>query len=316
MPLLSIVVPFLDERESAPAFAGFVKRLTVELRDRFGLDTEIVLVDDGSTDDSVARYASFIEGNWKIAELSRNFGKEIALFAGLELAAGDYVMMMDADLQHPYDTCIKLVSELLGDPELDVVYSVRDDRVRESASKAVGSRFFFWLINFRQRFIVPANAGDFRIMRRPVVDAFLRVRDKHRFNKGLYAWAGFRQKGIHYIPDQRANGVSKWSGLALLSLSLEGVTSFSALPLRVVSLCGGIAGLLGMIYGIKIIFEVVFDGIRVPGYPSLMVAVLVLGGLNLVLLGLLGEYLWVNTGETKDRPLYLIRKLHQPSDRT
>lgn len=312
MPVLSVVIPFLNESASASRMADFLRRLEAEIATRFGLGLEAVLVDDGSRDDSIAAYRRHLTGSWKIVELSRNFGKEIALFAGLEQADGDYVMMIDADLQHPYDVCIQLISELIGEPNLDVVYTVRDDRRQESLKKDLGSRAFYWLINFQQRYRVPENAGDFRIMRKRVRDALVSVRDKRRFNKGLYAWAGFRQKGVAYTPDERQGSVSRWSKLSLLSLSLEGITSFSVIPLRIFSLLGVFTGICGLIYGAKILLEVLFYGVAVPGYPSLMVAVAVFGGFNLALLGLIGEYLWVGISETKDRPLYLTRRIHQP----
>ncbi len=312
MPVLSVVIPFLNESGSAERMGAFLRRLESEISERFQLTLETVLVDDGSRDDSILAYRQHLTGAWKIVELSRNFGKEIALFAGLEQAGGDYVMMIDADLQHPYDVCIQLIEELIAAPDLDVVYTVRDDRKQESLKKDLGSRAFYWLINFQQRYSVPENAGDFRIMRRRVRDALISVRDKRRFNKGLYAWTGFRQKGIPYTPDERIGSVSKWSRLALIGLSVEGITSFSVIPLRIFSVVGVLTGLCGLLYGVKITLEVLFHGIDVPGYPSLMVAVTVFGGFNLALLGLIGEYLWVGVSEAKDRPLYIVRNIHVP----
>ncbi|MBB4954132.1 glycosyltransferase involved in cell wall biosynthesis [Agrobacterium vitis] len=310
MSLLSLVVPFLNERDTVHQFAAFVAKLKAEVRQRHNLDLEVVLVDDGSQDDSIERYKTALEGDWRIVELSRNFGKEIALFAGIEESRGDFVMMVDADLQHPYHVCLDMIDALMADAQLDVVYTIRDDRKDESMRKAVLGELFYWLINARQRFTIPANAGDFRIMRRAAVDALLKVRDKRRFNKGLYAWLGFRQKAIHYVPDERVAGATKWSKLALLTLSLEGITSFTAIPLRLVSIMGLLVGLGGMAYGVNIIVTALLYGADVPGYPSLMSAVTVLGGFNLALLGLLGEYIWVAVGEVKDRPLYLVRRLH------
>lgn len=311
VPLLSLVVPFLNERDTVQQFAAFAARLRAEIKARHQLDLEVVLVDDGSRDDSIERYKAALDGEWRIVELSRNFGKEIALFAGIEESRGDFVMMVDADLQHPYGVCLEMIDALMADTQLDVVYTIRDDRRDESMRKAVLGDLFYWLINARQRFNIPANAGDFRIMRRAAVDALLKVRDKRRFNKGLYAWLGFRQKAIHYVPDERVAGATKWSKLALLTLSLEGITSFTAIPLRIVSILGLIVGLGGVAYGAHIILMALIYGADVPGYPSLMSAVTVLGGFNLALLGLLGEYIWVAVGEVKDRPLYLVRRLHQ-----
>lgn len=312
MALLTIVAPFLNESDSAKDFAAFAEKLGAEVKEKYDLDLEVVLVDDGSTDDSIKRYRQHLKGEWRIVELSRNFGKEIALFAGIESSRGDYVLMVDADLQHPYSVCLELISTLMGDPDLDVVYSIRDDRRQESMKKAVAGHFFYWLINWRQRFNIPANAGDFRIMRREAADALLSVRDKRRFNKGLYAWTGFHQKGIYYTPDARSAGVTKWSKLALMALSLEGITSFSALPLRIMSFIGLLIGVIGILLGAEIVLEVLIYGVDVPGYPSLMSTISILGGFNLALLGLLGEYVWVAVGEVKDRPLYIVRRVHKP----
>ncbi len=176
------------------------------------------------------------------------------------------------------------------------------------------ARLFYKLINSSQRFDIPQNAGDFRVMRGAVVKALTQVRDKRRFNKGLFAWAGFRQKAVLYTPDNRASGTSKWSRLNLLAFSLEGFTSFSVIPLRIISLCGVLAALAGAVYGAKVFFEVIFYGIAVPGYPSLLVVVVLLGGLNLTLLGLIGEYVWVTLSESKDRPVYIVRDIIAAKD--
>ncbi len=314
MPVLSLVAPFLNEQASAEAFAQFTKTLATDVKSRFGLDLEVVLVDDGSTDNSIGRYREALDGNWRIVELSRNFGKEIALFSGIEESKGDFVLMVDADLQHPYEVCIEMISTLMADDDLDVVYSVRTDRMNESWSKAFASKLFYKVINAGQRFDMPENAGDFRIMRRQAATALLSIRDKRRFNKGLYAWMGFRQKGIPYVPAARAAGNTKWSKRALAALSLEGITSFSSLPLRTMSVIGVIIGILGMLYGAEIIVEALLFGTNVPGYPSLMASISVLGGFNLALLGLLGEYVWVAIGEVKDRPLYIVRRIHRSDD--
>lgn len=314
MPLFSVVAPFLNERDLAADFAAFTKRFGDEIKTRFGFDLEVILVDDGSTDGSISAFRANLEGNWRVLELSRNFGKEVALFAGLAETRGDYVMTMDADMQHPLSVAMEMIEEVVNDPDLDVVYSIRDDRDEESLKKRLAGNLFYWMVNFRQRFDIPENAGDFRVMRRPAVDALLRVRDKRRFNKGLYAWAGFKQKGIYYKPDARAAGKTKWSKLALLALSLEGIVSFSALPLRIMSIIGALIGIAGIIYGAQIIISALIFGTDVPGYPSLMSAVSVLGGFNLALLGLLGEYIWVVIAEVKDRPHYIVRHVHRPDD--
>jgi len=312
MPKLSIVAPFLNEAASAPEFAALLAGLACECERRFGLVVDAVLVDDGSSDGSAARFAETLSGQWKIVRLSRNFGKEVAIFAGMEHADGDLVMLMDADLQHASDVALEMIALLMADPETDVVQAVRGDR-RSGWRRTQAARLFYQLINVGQRFAIPANSGDFRVMRRPVAQAFVQLRDKRRFNKGLYAWAGFRQKAIAYTPAERKGGGTKWSRLNLIAHSLEGFTSFSVVPLRVMSLIGILLAVCGMIYGVQIVLEVLFTGVAVPGFPSLIVAIVVLGGFNLALLGLIGEYVWVALSEIKDRPVYLVREVVTPA---
>ncbi len=303
---LDVIAPFLNEAQSAAAFAGLLDQLEAAVSQRFGMAMHKILVDDGSQDDSVERFSRALSGSWEIVRLSRNFGKEVAVLAGLDRSRGDMVLIMDADLQHSMDISLKMISELVEDPELDVVYA-QNDRREASWRRSQLARLFYSLINSSQRFDIPENAGDFRVMRGAVARAVASLRDKRRFNKGLFAWAGFRQKAVPYSPDDRASGTSKWSRLNLLAFSLEGFTSFSVIPLRLISLCGMLAAFAGALYGAKVFFEVIFYGIAVPGYPSLLVAVVFLGGFNLALLGLIGEYVWVTLSESKDRPIYIVR---------
>ena len=307
-PRLVVVTPFFEEEASAPAFAELLASLEAEVGRRHGMVVHKVLVDDGSLDAGAERLAAHLTGSWEIVRLSRNFGKEIAVLAGLDRAEGEVVLIMDADLQHSLETSLMLIAALIEDPQVDVVYA-RNDRREGSWRRSQLARLFYRLINSSQRFDIPANAGDFRVMRAPVARALTHLRDKRRFNKGLYAWAGFRSKALTYAPPPRLGGASKWSRLSLVGLSLEGFTSFSVIPLRLVSLSGLAVGLCGLIYGLKVFLEVVFTGIAVPGYPSLMVAIVVLGGFNLALLGLIGEYVWVTLSESKDRPVYLVREV-------
>ncbi|MER9946961.1 glycosyltransferase family 2 protein [Mesorhizobium sp. M0047] len=305
-PTLDIVAPFLNEAQSASAFARLLGELEAAVAQRFGMTVHKILVDDGSRDDGAQRFSQALTGSWEIVRLSRNFGKEVAVLAGLDRSRGDMVLIMDADLQHSLDISLKLIAELVEHPDVDVVYA-QNDRREASWRRSQLARLFYSLINSSQRFDIPANAGDFRVMRGTVARALTSLRDKRRFNKGLFAWAGFRQKALPYSPESRASGTSKWSRLNLIAFSLEGFTSFSVIPLRLISLSGLLAALAGAVYGAKVLFEVIFYGIAVPGYPSLLVAVVLLGGLNLTLLGLIGEYVWVTLSESKDRPVYLVR---------
>ncbi|TIV64717.1 MAG: glycosyltransferase family 2 protein [Mesorhizobium sp.] len=303
---LDVIAPFFNEAESAIAFVGLLDRLEAAVAERFGMTVRKILVDDGSHDGSAETFAAALSGSWEIVRLSRNFGKEAAVLAGLDHSRGDMVLIMDSDLQHSMDISLKMIGELVDNPEVDVVFA-QNDRREGSWRRSQLARLFYKLINSSQRFDIPENAGDFRVMRGAVARALTSVRDKRRFNKGLFAWAGFRQKAVLYSPENRAGGTSKWSRFNLIAFSLEGFTSFSVIPLRIISLIGLLAAFAGLAYGVKVLFEVLFYGIAVPGYPSIMVAVVLLGGLNLTLLGLIGEYVWVTLSESKDRPVYIVR---------
>ena len=306
-PRLDIVTPFFNEAESAEAFSRMVDSFEAEVGARFGLSVRKILVDDGSRDGSADIFAKTLTGDWEVVRLSRNFGKEVAVLAGLDRADGDYVLIMDSDLQHSQEVSLLLVAELLADPAMDVVYAI--NRREGTRTRGRLSKLFYRLINSSQRFDIPENAGDFRVMRGAVARALTQLRDKRRFNKGLYAWAGFTSKAVPYTPAERVAGVTKWNGLNLLAFSLEAFTSFSVIPLRIVSIIGLMAALFGSIYGAKVMFEVIFYGISVPGYPSLAVGVMLFGGLNLAMLGLIGEYIWVTLSESKDRPVYIVREV-------
>lgn len=308
MTRLDIVVPVYNEAESAASFCELVAAFEAQVQARFGFSVHKIIVDDGSTDRSVEILSQTLTGTWEMVRLSRNFGKELAVLAGLDRVAGDYTLIMDADLQHSADVALNMLAELHGDRETDVVFA-RIAKRSESRTRGWLSRRFYELINAGQRYDIPANAGDFRVMRRPVVEAFRKLRDHQRFNKGLYAWAGFRQKAIDYMPAPRLAGSTKWSRLSLLTLSVEAITSFSVVPLRMIALLGLVVALCGIGYGLSIIVEVILHGVSVPGYPSLVVAVVVLGGFNLALLGVIGEYLWVAVSEGKDRPPYIVRDI-------
>ncbi len=303
---LDIVAPFFNEAQSATAFSALLDRLEAAVGQRFGMAVHKILIDDGSRDGSADRFSQALSGSWEIVRLSRNFGKEVAVLAGLDHSRGDMVLIMDADLQHSMEISLKMIAELVENPDMDVVYA-QNDRRGASWRRSQLARLFYSLINSSQRFDIPENAGDFRVMRGVVARALTTLRDKRRFNKGLFAWAGFRQKAVPYSPESRASGTSKWSRLNLIAFSLEGFTSFSVIPLRLISLSGLLAAFAGAVYGAKVFFEVLFYGVAVPGYPSLLVAVVLLGGLNLTLLGLIGEYVWVTLSESKDRPIYIVR---------
>ena len=304
MLLLSIVVPFLNEKDTVEAFADFARRLTVDVGNRFDLAVEIVLVDDGSTDDSVARYRRAMAGDWRIVELSRNFGKEIALFAGMEAARGDFILPMDADLQHSPDLLPRMVEHWRNGAE--VVYAVREHRDDESAVKQVGTKLFYSAVNRGVRFRIPEDAGDFRLMDRKVVQALRRLPERNRFMKGLYAWAGFKTVALPYTPHERASGQTSYSTLKLIHFAIDGMTAFTTWPLRTVTLMGLAAAGLAFLYGLWVVLEYFVWGNPVSGWSTLIVCILLFSGLQMLSLGVMGEYVGRIFEEVKHRPVYIV----------
>ncbi|MDP6707558.1 MAG: glycosyltransferase family 2 protein [Alphaproteobacteria bacterium] len=301
--LLSVIVPAYDEAEVLPAFHD---RLTATL-DAIDVDCEVIYVNDGSTDETLAVVEHLRDSDPRIGivNLSRNFGKEVALTAGLDHASGDAAIAIDADLQDPPE----LIPELIGQwrQGYDVVYAKRLSRAGESFVKKATARAFYRVIqriggNVR----IPADTGDYRLISRRALEALSGLRERHRFMKGLFAWIGFRQKAVTYHRAPRHAGTSKWSYWQLWNFSLEGITGFTIGPLKVATYIGMATALLAIAYGIYLIIETLLFGNPVAGYPSLMVAILMLGGLQLMTIGIVGEYLGRIFNETKGRPLYLV----------
>ena len=304
-PLLSAVIPFLNEEECIPAL---IAELDASLN-QIGVPFELVLIDDGSRDRSVVVAKAELRKRPQITatviSLSRNFGKEAALTAGLEAAKGDVVVPLDADLQDP-PTVIKEMLEL-WEEGYDVVYAVRRQRAGESKTKRFTAYGFYRLMGRLSKTGIPADTGDFRLMDRSVVDALMRLPERSRFMKGLFAWVGFRQIAVYYDRDPRKLGQSNWNYWKLWNFAIDGVTSFSRLPLQVWSYAGLAIALLALGYGSWMVLRTLLFGIDLPGYASLMTAVLFLGGIQLIGMGVLGEYLGRIFEEVKSRPLYIIR---------
>jgi glycosyltransferase involved in cell wall biosynthesis len=305
-PLVSVVVPFLNESVCLP-------KLFERLEDCFNnlkVQYEIVLVDDGSTDESLSVIEAYIRAKEririKVLVLTRNFGKEAALTAGLEASTGDVIVPMDADLQDPPE----LIGEMLRKWEegYDVVYGVRKGRSGESKTKRATAFGFYRLMGKLSSTEIPADTGDFRLMDRSVVSALIRLPERSRFMKGLFAWVGFRQTSVSYEREVRFKGRSNWNYWRLLNFAIDGITSFSRVPLQVLSVIGLSMASIALVYGTWRIMSTIIFGISVPGYASLMTAILFLGGIQLIGLGLLGEYLGRIFEEVKARPLYLIRE--------
>jgi glycosyltransferase involved in cell wall biosynthesis len=305
-PLLSAVVPFLNEAGNLPRLIAELERVINPL----GLDWELVLVDDGSRDTSLAVARHELERRPQITatvlSLSRNFGKEAALTAGLEAARGDVVVPLDADLQDPPELIAPMLEQWRQG--FDVVFAVRRRRAGESPTKRLTAFGFYRLMGRLSSTAIPADTGDFRLMDRCVVEALAKLPERSRFMKGLFAWVGFHQTAIYYDRDARQCGASAWSYWKLWNFALDGITSFSRVPLQALSGGGVAIASLALLYGLWMVLRTLVFGVDLPGYASLMTAVLLRGGLQLIGLGILGEYLGRVFEEVKARPLYLVRE--------
>jgi glycosyltransferase involved in cell wall biosynthesis len=303
-PTLSIVVPFFNEGAGVEAFQLGVQPTIDALE---GIDVEVVCVDDGSTDDTLRRLLrlSAARPQYKVLELSRNFGKEAALTAGLDAATGDAVVVMDADLQDPPRLVLEMVEAWLGGAE--VVLARRTDRRCDSFFKRKTAEWFYRLHNLVSDISIPENVGDFRLMDRQVVDALKSLGERQRFMKGLFCWVGFRTAVIDYERAPRAVGQSKFRGWRLWNLAIEGITSFSTAPLRIWTYVGAACAALTLLYALTIFLRTLIWGVSVPGYASLLLVGLFFGSVQLISLGLLGEYIGRIYLESKGRPIYLVR---------
>ncbi len=307
-PSISVVVPAFNESTGLDVFH---RRLLGALADVESW--EVVYVNDGSTDATLTVIEALRRSDDRVAvvSLSRNFGKETAITAGLDHAAGDAVVVIDADLQDPPELIPELVA--CWRAGFDMVYAKRRSRNGDSWLKRNTARAFYRLMQRMGDLKLPEDTGDFRLMSRRVVDAVRQLREQHRFMKGLFAWVGFPTTFVLYDRETRCAGVSKWSYWKLWNLALEGITSFTVMPLKLAAYVGLFVALLAVIYAVQVIVKTLIMGNAVAGYPSLMTVVLFLGGMQLVFLGVIGEYLGRVFNETKQRPLYLVER-YVPSD--
>lgn len=305
-PRISIVVPFYDEEK---AVAGFEAELRAALAALPDCDFEVVCVDDGSRDATLERLqaAAARDPRYVIVALSRNFGKEAALTAGIDHASGDAVVPMDADLQDPPELLARLIAEWRAGAE--VVLAQRADRAADRYLKRTVAGLFYRIHNRLSDIKLPENVGDFRLMDRVVVDAVRRLPERQRFMKGLFAWVGFKTRSVEYRRPARAAGQSRFTGLRLWNFALDGITSFSTLPLRIWSYIGLVGALVSFSYGAYILLRTLVFGIDVPGYASLLAATLFVGSVQLLSIGILGEYIGRIYIETKQRPTYIVRSI-------
>lgn len=304
---LSIVVPLYNEAKGLARFHGLLSDAARELAGKRGLAVEVVYVDDGSVDDTLAIAQSLPAPalDVQVVALSRNFGKEAALAAGLDHARNGAVLFMDGDGQHPPGLIDTLAGHWL-EGGYDVVYTAKAHRENESALRRLGSKTFYTLLNWGSRQKIPEDAGDFRLLSPRAADALRRMPERNRFFKGLATWIGFRQKRVDYEPEERLHGATAFGWASLLGLSIEGLTSFSVAPLRLASLLGLLLAFTALIFGVSMMIEVLVYGVAVPGYPSVVVGLMVLGGVQLVMIGVLGEYIGKILSELKARPVYFV----------
>ena len=306
--LVSIVCPFFNESGNVDLFHRALVSEFEKLPDyRF----EVVCVDDGSRDSTLDELLAVADADdrFRVVELTRNFGKEAALSAGLDQAQGDAVITIDADFQDPLALIARLIRAWEENP-VDVVLAKRVDRRHDSAAKRVTAKAYYKLHNYLSPVKIPADVGDCRLMTREVVQALSLLPETQRFMKGLFAWVGFKTMVIEYGREPRAAGESKFSWWRLWTLGIDGITSFSTTPLKVWTYIGIVGALLSLVFGVYVVFRTLTFGADVPGYASLFVAILFFGSVQLIGLGILGEYVGRLFLESKRRPAYLIRRVH------
>jgi len=306
MSRLTVVVPAYNEAAVLPVFHARLRRVLDELL----LSCDVLYVDDGSTDATWELISDLATGDARVGaiKLSRNFGKEAALTAGLDHVDADAAIVIDADLQDPPELIPALVERWREG--YDVVYATRNSRQGETGLKRFTSALFYRSMEKVSDIHVPRDTGDFRLLSRRALEALRQLRERQRFMKGLFTWIGYRQTAVHYLREPRQAGASKWNYWRLLQLAIEGFTSFSTAPLRLATWTGVLASLLAFLFGLWVLGKALLFGDPVRGYPSLMVVILFMGGVQLLALGVIGEYLGRNYAESKQRPLYFIEERH------
>lgn len=313
MKTLSLVVPCYNEAQNIRPFLQEVDRLAQRLKPSYVF--EVIAINDGSTDATLALLVAE-QANYpflKIIDFSRNFGKEAALSAGLQHCSGDAIIPIDADLQHPIDVIPQMLA--LWEEGYEVVLAKRTNRHTDTPLQKVTAQFFYKMHNKISDIHIPADVGDFRLMNKNVVDALNTLRENRRFMKGLFAWVGFKTTTITYDVAPRLHGHSKFKPWQLWNFALEGITSFSTVPLKVWTYAGVIIASLSFVYALYIIIKTLLFGPDLAGYPSIIVSILFMGGIQLISIGTLGEYIGRIYMESKQRPPYIIRAIHEPRTR-
>ncbi|RHX90316.1 glycosyltransferase [Leptospira yasudae] len=312
-PLLSVIIPIYNEEKTIPELTRRLGILQNRLASEHSFkkdDLEILFVNDGSRDgsfDVLKKFCGSTNG-YKLVNLSRNYGHQTAITAGIDTALGDAVVVMDGDLQDPPE----FVSDLYGKLQegYDVVYAKRKKRPGESWFKLFTAHVFYRILKKITRFDIPIDTGDFRIMSRRVTNVLCTMREQHRYIRGLISWIGFKQTGLEYEREERFEGVTKFSVGKMLKFALDGITSFSSAPLKLASYLGFFTAFGGAIYALFVIYLRIFTSETITGWSSMMIVVLILGGTQLLALGMIGEYLSRVNDESKNRPLYVIENVY------
>ena len=313
MKKLSIIVPCYNEEEVLPLFYAEITRVMDEMKRTYAeLTFELLFIDDGSRDKTLTQLRELATKDQRVRYISfsRNFGKEAGMFAGLENATGDFVVVMDADLQHPPSFLPEMYS-YVRDGEYDCATTRRVSRKGESKVRSWFARKFYRIMNKISQTEIVDGAQDFRFMSRQMVDAILSMREYNRFSKGIFSWVGFKTKYIEYENVERAAGTTAWSFWSLFRYSLEGIFAFSTAPLAIASVLGLVSCVIAFLMMIWIIVKTLAFGEAVAGFPSIMCAIFLLGGLQLFCIGVLGQYLSKTYLETKQRPIYIVRETEQ-----
>lgn len=301
-PFISCVIPAYNEAENISLFIPALAKNLTELGVRF----EIIVVDDGSKDNTLASLQPLLAHYpLKVCALSRNFGKEAAITAGLDQVNGNITLLIDADFQHPISAIGTMLD--LWRSGYDMVYGIRN-RETEGAVKQWLTRKFYWFLNRISAIDIPADAGDFRLMDRRVVEALRNLPERTLYMKGLYAWVGFRSIGVHFTEAERHAGESNFNWKRLTGLALTGLTAFSDLPLRICIFLGAFIAFIALAYGVFITCDALIDGTTLPGWTTLAAGMMLLGGIQLLFIGVLGEYIARIYNETKGRPKYIIAR--------
>lgn len=304
---VSFVVPCYNEAENILPFHDAVKSAF----DSSGYEYEIVFVDDGSNDATLANLKTLRKSSTtpiKILSFSRNFGKEAAIYAGLQHADGDYISLIDADLQQRPEIALQMVEFLEQNPDYGIVAAYQDQR-REGRLLSFLKGKFYQVINRLSDVTLQPDASDFRTFRRSVRDCILELAEYHRFSKGIFAWVGFQTHFIPYTPSERANGTSKWSFWKLFNYAVEGIIGYSTAPLRLATFLGGFSGIAAILYLIIVVLQKLIFGIDVPGYATIIVLILFFGSVQLFCIGIIGEYVGRTFEQTKNRPIFILKEI-------